>query len=39
MMKHGYNVIGSQYLSKFSSLKRMYKAVKDNNKSGNKTRT
>ncbi|TGZ46714.1 Uncharacterized protein DBV15_11963 [Temnothorax longispinosus] len=40
MMKHGHNVTGAQCLSKFSGLKRTYKAVKDhNNKSGNGTRS
>lgn len=39
MMKRGYKVTGAQCLSKFSGLKRTYKAVKDhNNKSGNGTR-
>lgn len=40
LIKHGYDVTGPQCLSKFSGLKRTYKAVKDhNNKSGNSTKT
>lgn len=40
MIKYGYNVTGPQCLSKFSGLKRTYKAVKDHNqKSGNGART
>lgn len=39
LVKHSYNVTGPQCLSKFSGLKRTYKAVKDhNNKSGNGTK-
>lgn len=32
MGKHGHKVSGPQCLSKFSGLKRTYKAIKDNNK-------
>ncbi|KYQ51647.1 hypothetical protein ALC60_09234 [Trachymyrmex zeteki] len=42
MVKHGYKVSGAQCLSKFSGLKRTYKAVKDYNKrygSGSRTWT
>lgn len=40
MVKHGHKVTGAQCLSKFSGLKRTYKAIKDhNNKSGNGTRS
>jgi len=42
MLKHGYKVSGAQCLSKFSGLKRTYKAVKDYNKrygSGSRTWT
>ncbi|KAF5281932.1 hypothetical protein FQR65_LT14458 [Abscondita terminalis] len=40
MCSSGYSVTGAQCLSKFSSLKRTYKSIKDhNNKSGNSTRT
>ncbi|XP_067208246.1 uncharacterized protein [Linepithema humile] len=40
MVKHGHKVTGAQCLSKFSGLKRTYKAVKDhNNKSGNGTQS
>jgi len=39
MKKHGHNVTGPQCLSKFSGLKRTYKAIKDNNKkSGSRIR-
>ncbi|XP_071581407.1 uncharacterized protein, partial [Temnothorax nylanderi] len=39
LVKHSYNVTGPQCLSKFSGLKRTYKAVKDHNsKSGNGTK-
>jgi len=31
MIKHGHNVTGLQCLSKFSGLKRTYKAIKDHN--------
>lgn len=40
LMKHGYNVTASQCISKFSGLKKTYKAIKDHNgKSGNDKRT
>ncbi|XP_025075801.1 LOW QUALITY PROTEIN: uncharacterized protein LOC105433824, partial [Pogonomyrmex barbatus] len=39
-IKHGYKITEIQCLSKFSELKRTYKAVKDhNNKSGNGIRS
>jgi len=31
MIKHGHNVTAPQCLSKFSGLKRTYKAIKDHN--------
>ncbi|CAL1672000.1 unnamed protein product [Lasius platythorax] len=40
MEKHGHKVSGPQCLSKFSGLKKTYKAIKDNNKkSGAGTKT